>query len=100
MEDLTDEPSLNRRVGDGVRGELARAGMSLAELARRLGMSPTSLRRRMSDDVSFTMDEVEVICRLFNINLYELLRLDIVLEGVRITATEVVVEQGVPVVTR
>lgn len=100
MEDLTDEPSLNRRVGDGVRGELARSGMSLAELARHLGMSPTSLRRRLSDDVSFTIDEVEIICRLFNINLYELLRLDVVLEGVRITAAEVIVEKGTPVVVR
>lgn len=88
------QPSLNQRVGSGVRAEMARAGMSQVTLARVLGISPNALRRRLLDEVSFSVREVDVICQLFDIGPHELIREAIKFESVRITACEVYVTKA------
>lgn len=86
--------SLNQRVAAGVRAELARKNMGQAELARMLGIGINSLRRRMNNQASFTVDEADAICDLFDVPFSELTRESITLDSVRIIATgDVTVEQ-------
>lgn len=87
-------PTLNQRVAAGVRAELARHGMSQAKLARHLGLSLNSLRRRMNDEISFTVDEADLICQLFDVQPNELIRLALAHDAIRIIAHEVIVEKG------
>lgn len=88
------EGTLNQRVAAGVRAELARSGMSQAALARHLGVGRNSLSRRLADKVSFTVDEVDSICQLFEIGPNELIRESIMLDAVHISAQEVNVERA------
>lgn len=87
-------PSLNQRVGDGIRAELARTGMSRPALAKHLGISAGSLRRRLDDEMSFRVSEVEEACLLFGIGPHELIREAIKFDSVRISAREVIIERG------
>lgn len=86
--------SLNQRVGDGVRAELARSGMTLTELAEAVGTSPRTLRRCMNDEAGFKVPLVEAICDVFGIGPTELIRESLALGAVRIVANgEVIVER-------
>ena len=85
--------SLNQRVADGLRAELARTQTTQEALARHLGLSVTAFRRRMNDEVSFTVWEVEAACEFFNMKPNELVRTELALDSVRIIATEVYVEK-------
>lgn len=87
-------PSLNQRVGDGIRAELARTGMSRPALAKHLGISAGALRRRLDDEMSFKVDEVGDVCQLFGIAPHELIRDAIKFDSIRITAREVIIERG------
>lgn len=86
--------SLNQRVAAGFRAELARSGMSQPAFAKHLGISPGALRRRLNDQVSFKVDEVDVGCQLFEISTGELIRSSLALGALRIVAYgEVIVER-------
>lgn len=86
-------PTLNQRVASGFRAELARTDLTQAKFAEHLGISVTSLRRRMNNEVSFTVDEVERGLDLFGIGPHELIREAIEYDSVRIVAREVFVER-------
>jgi DNA-binding Xre family transcriptional regulator len=88
-----DGRTLNDRVVAGVRAELARSGMSPATLARRIGISERTMQRRLDGTTSFTVDEVDEICQVFEIQPAELIRTALALKSVRIVAEEVTVER-------
>lgn len=54
---------LARAVSAEVRAVMARHRVSRALLAERTGLSSTYLGRRLRDEVPFTFQDVEVICK-------------------------------------
>lgn len=97
MDDSARPLSLNQRVANGIRAELARTGMSRETLARHLGISVAALRRRMDDETSFKVSEVEAACKMFGIEPNELIRSSLALDAVRIVATgDIYIEMGSP----
>lgn len=52
---------MNDHVVAKVRAELAYRRVSRSELARRTGISPTSMARRLSGEVVLNLEEVEEI---------------------------------------
>ena len=51
------EHTVSAAVGANVRAELARRGLSQTDLAKHLGMSQTSISKRLRGEVSFNVDE-------------------------------------------
>lgn len=80
--------SLNQRVAAGVRAELARHNESQEKLAKHLGLGVNALRRRLTDETSFTVREVDVICGYFEVSPRELIREPLPLDIVRVVAAE------------
>lgn len=52
-----------------VRAEMARRGWSLRDLAAQVGMSPSTLQRRLRGDTGLTVTELAEICEAFGIPL-------------------------------
>lgn len=52
---------------------LARRKMSAAELARRAGQKPAALSRRMTGEIPFDLDELQVIAKELGVTVMELL---------------------------
>ena len=55
-----------------LRAEIARHGDSLNDLASVLGMSLSSISRRLAGDTPWTMDEINILCKRYNMS-YEIL---------------------------
>lgn len=53
--------------------QLARQKKSAAELARRLGWKQPYLSRRMTGEIAFDLDDLEVIAREFGVTVAELI---------------------------
>lgn len=64
---------LHERATEEIRVLLARRKMSAAELARRTGQKPAALSRRMTGDVAFDLDDLEVIARELGVSVVDLL---------------------------
>lgn len=69
----TDTERLHERATEEIRVLLARRKMSAAELARRAGQKPAALSRRMTGDIAFDLDELQVIARELGVTVVELL---------------------------
>ncbi|WP_173078601.1 helix-turn-helix domain-containing protein [Phytohabitans rumicis] len=64
---------MREAVAENVRIELARRKMSAAELARRLGVPPQNLSRRMTGETPFDTDDLVQIANEFGISVTALL---------------------------
>ena len=65
--------SLAERVAGNVRAEMARAGVSQVELARRLGRSQQYITSRVVGSVSFGVDELETVASALGTTIDQLL---------------------------
>ncbi len=64
---------IHERATEEIRVMLARRRMSAADLARRIGTKPQVLSRRMTGDVAFDLDELQMIARELGVSVTELL---------------------------
>ncbi|AYF29265.1 hypothetical protein CSH63_17695 [Micromonospora tulbaghiae] len=64
---------LRERAAEEIRVLLARKRMSATELARRAGMKQSTLARRMTGEVAFNLDELELIADALNVPVLSLL---------------------------
>lgn len=64
---------LHERATEEIRVLLARRKMSAAELARRTGQRPAALSRRMTGEIAFDLDDLEVIARELGVRVIDLL---------------------------
>ena len=55
-----------------LRAEKARRGDTLETLANVLGLSPPSVARRLSGEIAWTNDEIDILCKRYNVP-YEIL---------------------------
>lgn len=63
-----DEPSA-KRIADAVRAELARAGVTQAEIGRALGLSQPAMSRRMAGTVEFSAVELQRIAHTLGVSV-------------------------------
>lgn len=64
---------LRRRTSEEIRVLLARRMMSAAELARRTGITQSTMSRRMTGETAFDLDDLEVIASVLEVDVTELL---------------------------
>lgn len=50
-----------------LKGEIAKNGISMSELAEMVGISRTSMCMKIKNKRSFTLDEANRICKILNI---------------------------------
>lgn len=60
-------------TGRNVRAEMARAGVSQADLAARVGLSQSALSKRLRGVVPFRVDELDAIARVLRVTASDLL---------------------------
>lgn len=65
--------SLDKRIAEGVRVEMARQQRSQTALAAELGLVQSSVSRKMSGDRPFTAAELIVVASFLNVEIAELL---------------------------
>lgn len=76
---MTDQPrpvkpgQLRERTAEEIRALLGRRRISGAELARRTGMKQPYLSRRMTGELAFDLDDLEVIARELGVSVLDLL---------------------------
>lgn len=61
--DVDGEERKSMAIARRLRGALAERGISVAEIARRIGVTQQKLSRRMTGLNSFDVDELDAICR-------------------------------------
>lgn len=64
---------LRERTAEEIRVHLARRRMSAAELARRTGLKQPYVSRRMTGEIAFDLDDLEVIARELGVTVAELI---------------------------
>lgn len=69
----TRSDGLHERAVEEIRVLLVRRKMSAAELARRIGMLPNALSRRMTGGMSFDLDELQDIASVLDVDPVSLL---------------------------
>ena len=47
---------------------------TIEDLSRILGISQRSVRRRITHEVEWTLGDVEILCKYYNMDLYKLFR--------------------------
>jgi len=62
-----------RAVSEEIRASMARHRVSGAQLALRAGLSQSYLSKRLRDEVAFTANDVEAICKVLGEDLEQLL---------------------------
>jgi transcriptional regulator with XRE-family HTH domain len=60
-------PSPSRAVAAEIRAQMARHQMTQGQLARRLGMSPATLSRRLLGVFPFTVDDIYQLADIFGV---------------------------------
>jgi transcriptional regulator with XRE-family HTH domain len=65
--------SYSHRVAAEIRAHAARQGIMQKDLAKALGLKPSGITNRMRGKVAFTLDELEVLARLFEIEPADLM---------------------------
>lgn len=60
--------SRNKAIGRRLAGEFGQLRISISEVARRIGMTQAALSRRMTDNVEFRVDEIELICTTIGVS--------------------------------
>ncbi len=76
---MAEQPSarkpgmLREKTAEEIRALLGRRRMSGSELARRTGMKQPYLSRRMTGELAFDLDDLEIIARELNVTVTELL---------------------------
>lgn len=64
---------LREGTAEEIRVLLARRRISAAELARRAGMKQSTLARRMTGEIAFDLDDLEVIADVLGVTILDLL---------------------------
>jgi len=65
--------SLNAQVAAEIRAELARANITQADFAARCGMTASSFSRRMSGDIPWNTDELELVAKELGLPIDQLM---------------------------
>lgn len=65
--------SLREQAAEEIRVLLARRRVSAAELARRTGMKQSTLARRMTGEIAFDLDDLELIANALGVPVADLL---------------------------
>lgn len=65
--------SLREQAAEEIRVQLARKRISAAELARRTGMKQSTLARRMTGEIAFDLDDLELIANVLGVAVVDLL---------------------------
>lgn len=60
---MTDRPSLNEAITGEIRAELARRNLSQAIFAEQCGWTPSTLSRRMTGEIPWSTDELEIVAK-------------------------------------
>jgi len=55
-----------------IRGEMARHGETNNDLGKLLGVTSGSISRRLSGEIEWSISEIELLCKHYNKNYYEL----------------------------
>lgn len=66
----TPRPSLASEI----RGECARQGITIGDLAERVELTPAAMSRRLNGHTEFTLREVIAVCAVLGIDLAQLMR--------------------------
>lgn len=61
--------SLNAQVAAEIRAELARANITYADFAPRVGLTASSFSRRMTGEIPWNTDELEIVAKELGIEL-------------------------------
>ncbi|MEO3927866.1 helix-turn-helix transcriptional regulator [Micromonosporaceae bacterium B7E4] len=64
---------LRERTAEEIRVHLARRRMSAAELSRRTGLKQPYVSRRMTGEIAFDLDDLEVIARELGVKVADLI---------------------------
>ncbi len=68
--------STQQAIAQVIRVQRVRSGIaSDAELARRAGLSPSALNKRLSGDLRLTLEEVDRLARVLGLDPFDLMRL-------------------------
>ncbi len=78
---------------DTLKSCLKSRGVTYKELATMLGISEASVRRVFSQK-TFTLERLEEICRILDISLFELARMDAIRNGSNVTELSIAQERG------
>ncbi|MEC5150629.1 helix-turn-helix transcriptional regulator [Cryobacterium sp. GrIS_2_6] len=70
---LEHAPRRSARIAEEIRGEMEYQGRTLKELSAATGISMAILRRRLTGEKSFYVEELERICRYLNISVIDLI---------------------------
>lgn len=65
--------TLRERTAEEIRVLLARRRVSAAQLARQTGMKQSTLARRMTGEIAFDLDDLELIASALNVPVQSLL---------------------------
>lgn len=71
--ELYRSDNYSHRVAAEVRAHAARQGLMQKDLAKALGYVPSQITKRMRGQVPFTLDEIAVLARIFEIEPSDLL---------------------------
>ena len=69
--------SFTERVATEVRAELGRQRRSASWLAREVGLSQSTVSRRLTGELPFDLDQIEAVAACLNMPLSNFLRTDI-----------------------
>jgi len=69
-----NQPDRRAKFAGEIRAELARQGLSYAQLAKASGISPSTLSRRLEGNKPFLFEELEAIASFLGMPLSELSR--------------------------
>lgn len=72
---LPDARAARLRIAAPIKAHLAVAGISGAELSRRIGIDQAQISRRLSGKLTFTADDLVAIANELNLTLPELLQM-------------------------
>lgn len=64
---------LNEHIAAEIRAELGRANISQAEFAPRIGLTSSSLSRRMNGEIPWNIDELELVAQELGVELGQLM---------------------------
>jgi transcriptional regulator with XRE-family HTH domain len=71
--DVMSQSTLNERVAEEIRVQLARRNITATELARRAGMTQRSISRRITGEKAIDMDDLEKIAKALDVPITALL---------------------------
>lgn len=69
---MTEQRTLNDAISEEIRSELGRRNISHADFARSCGWGKQYLHRRMTGQVPWSADELELVAKVLNLPIDQL----------------------------